>query len=562
MAIAADRSPTIPHQAGLFVSRRTITLLAVAAASALLLAGCAPAAGHATSTPAAGGTLTYATGFGEPDCLDPHNGGNMPQALVGTNFLESLFSQDADGTIVPWLATAGTPSADGLTWDITLRDDVSFTDGTPFDAAAVKANIEQIQDPATASSTGILALGKVASVEVVDPTTARFHLTEPDSALLESLAQTWLAMESPAGLARGLEANCEAPIGTGPFIVDSWTKQDSITLVRNENYNSAPAGAAHDGPAYLDTIVWRFIPDSATRFAALQSGEVDVIDEMQPDNVVAAKTSDQFDVLTGALPGASIRLELNSGFAPFDDERVRKAFVHSADVNPGIESLFFGTADRSYSVLSSSTPYGASFPDDFTIDTDLANQLLDEAGWTGRDSEGYRTKDGQRLVVDFPISTNQSIPAEQSLFEQIQATTKDVGFDVELHPLDLSSWYSALGSWDFGVTSAIYTKNSPDVLRILYHSSNIVPAPSGYHANNAHVSIPELDSLLTQAGETSDDAQRASLYEQAQKILSDGAYVLPLYDHLQKIGYSTKVQGLSLLPTLQIPYFGDVWVQQ
>jgi peptide/nickel transport system substrate-binding protein len=546
------------------VSRRTtISLLAVAAASALLLAGCAPTSTPAaTSAPVSGGTLTYATGFGEPDCLDPHNGGNMPQALVGTNFLESLFSQDADGKIVPWLATAGTPSADGLTWDITLRDDVQFTDGTPFDAAAVKANIEQIQDPATASSTGILALGKVQSVEVVDPTTVRFHLSEPDSALLESLAQTWLAMESPAGLARGLEANCEAPIGTGPFIVDSWTKQDSITLVRNENYNSAPTGAAHDGPAYLDKIVWRFIPDSATRFAALQSGQVDVIDEMQPDNVVAASTSDQFDVLTGALPGASIRLELNSGYAPFDDERVRKAFVHSADVNPGIESLFFGTAERSYSVLSSSTPYGASFPDDFAIDTDLANQLLDEAGWTGRDSEGYRTKEGQRLVVDFPVSTNQSIPAEQSLFEQIQATTKEVGFDVELHPLDLSSWYAALGSWDFGVTSAIYTKNSPDVLRILYHSSNITPAPSGYHANNAHVSIPELDSLLTQAGETTDDAQRASLYEQAQKILADGAYVLPLYDHLQKIGYSTKVQGLSLLPTLQIPYLGDAWVQQ
>lgn len=540
-----------------------LVALAVTAASALALAGCtAETPADTPSTPVAGGTLTYATGFGEPTCLDPHVGGNMPQALVGTNVLESLFSQDETGAIVPWLATGATVSDDGLTVDVALREGVSFSDGTPFDADAVVANIEHMQDPDTASSTAILALGKVASVSAVDPLTARFSLSEPDSALQESLAQTWLAMESPAGLARGMEANCAGPIGTGPFVFSEWVKQDHVLLTRNDAYDSAPAGATHEGPAYLDEIVWRFIPDPATRFAALQSGEVDVIDEMQPDNVVAATADGSgLDVLTGALPGASIRLELNSGYAPFDDERVRKAFIHAADVNPGIESLFFGTVDRSYSVLSSSTPYGASFEGEYAVDADLANQLLDEAGWTERDAEGYRVKDGQRLTVDFPISTNQSIPAEVSLFEQIQATTKAVGFDVELHPMDLSSWYAALGSWDFGVTSAIYTKNSPDVLRILYHSDNIQPAPSGYHPNHSHVSIPELDAALTAAGETSDPAEREKLYAEAQRILAEGAYVLPLYDHLSKIGYRDSVQGLSLLPTLQIPYFGDTWVQ-
>lgn len=547
--------------------RRPAALLALTAASALVLAGCSTAEPAETpSTPVAGGTLTYATGFGEPTCLDPHVGGNMPQALVGTNVLESLFSQNEEGEVVPWLATGATVSDDGLTVDVTLRDHVMFTDGTPFDAEAVVANVEHMKDPETASSTAILALGKVAEVTAVDATTARFTLSEPDSALQESLAQTWLAMESPAGLARGMDENCAGPIGTGPFVFTEWVQQDHVTLTRNEDWNSAPEGAAHEGPAYLDEIVWRFIPDPATRFAALQSGEVDVIDEMQPDNVVAvqeaAATGGDFDVLVGALPGASIRLELNSGYAPFDDERVRKAFIHAADVNPGIESLFFGTVDRSYSVLSSSTPFGASFESEYTIDSDLANELLDEAGWTSRDAEGYRVKDGKRLTVDFPISTNQSIPAEVSLFEQIQATTKAVGFDVQLHPLDLSSWYGALAEWDFGVTSAIYTKNSPDVLRILYHSDNIQPAPSGYHPNHSHVSIPELDAALTEAGQTSDPAERAALYEEAQRILAEGAYVLPLYDHLSKIGYSTDVQGLSLLPTLQIAYFGDTWVQE
>src|SRR5690606_22094250 len=132
------------------------------------------------------------------------------------------------------------------------------------------------------------------------------------------------------------------------------------------------------------------------------------------------------------------------GKAPFDDVRVREAFIRAADVNAGIESLFFGTATRSYSALSSVESLGVSAEENFGIDLDEANALLDEAGWTERDGDGYRVKDGERLSLTFPVSTNQSIPAEQSLFEQIQAKVKEVGFEVTLQPMDLSSWYGAL----------------------------------------------------------------------------------------------------------------------
>ena len=182
---------------------RSLPLLALVSAGALLLAGCAPG-GDASDdgTPEAGGTLTYATGDAEPTCLDPHVGGNYQQALVSTQYLESLVSKDSDGAIVPWLADSWEESSDGLSWTFTLRDDVSFTDGTPFDAAAVAANVAHLQDPETLSSTGYLALQKVTGVEAVDARTARFDLSEPDSALLESLTQPWLAMESPEALQR------------------------------------------------------------------------------------------------------------------------------------------------------------------------------------------------------------------------------------------------------------------------------------------------------------------------------------------------------------------------
>jgi peptide/nickel transport system substrate-binding protein len=544
--------------------RTTIASTATIGLLALVLTGCSPQAAPSSenSSPVAGGTLTYASGDAEPTCLDPHVGGNYPQALVGTQYLESLVSKDAKGEIIPWLAEKWKVSDDGLTWDFTLRDGVKFTDGTALDATAIQANINHVQDPKTGSSTGYLALAKVADTKVVSDNDIQLILSTPDSSLLDSLSQPWVAIESAKALQRTQEENCATPVGTGPFVVTQWKKQDSITLTRNKNYTSPPADADHTGPAYLDTIVWRFIPDSASRYAALQAGEVDVIDNAQPDTIVAAKKTTQLKELNAPRPGASNRIELNSGQPPFDDERVREAFIRAADVNPGIDSLFFGTAKRSYSALSSIEKLGYSEPDLFKVDPAKANDLLDAAGWTTKDADGFRTKEGTRLTVQFPVSTNQSIPAEQSLFEQIQATTKKVGFDVQLKQMDLSSWYGALGQNQYDAVSAPYTKVGPDVLRTLFHSAGITPAPSGYFANHAQVNIPKLDELLTKASQVSDADERADLYEQAQKIVLEGYYILPLYDQQNHYLLRSSVVGLRALPSVSTPTFYDAWLSK
>lgn len=536
---------------------RARSAAALAAVTALALAACSGGSGSDdAATPQDGGTLVYATGDAEPTCLDPHVGGNYPQALLSTQYLEPLVGRDADGTVLPWLAREWSVSDDGLTWDFTLVDDVTFTDGTPFDAAAVKANVEHLQDPDTGSSTGYLAVQKVESVEAVDATHARFHLTEPDAALLESLSQQWTAMQSPAGIARGMEANCAAPVGTGPFVVEEWVPQQQVTLVRNDDYAGHDPQAEHDGAAHLEQLVWRFIPDAATRYAALRSGEVQVVDNPQPDAIAQADAGGDITHVDAPRPGSSNRIELNSAQPPFDDERVREAFVRAADPEPGIETLFAGTATRSYSPLSSVEPTAYEEPELFTTDVDRAEQLLDEAGWTGRDDAGYRTRDGQRLTVRFPVSTNQSVAAEQSLFEQIQANAKAVGFEVVLTPTDLSAWYAALGANEYEAVSAPYTKVGPDVLRILYHSDGTVPAPSGYFANHAQVTDPALDDLLDRAAATTDEAERADLYEQAQRIVLEGYYILPLYD--QQNHFLTRgVTGVRTLDTVSTPTFLD-----
>jgi peptide/nickel transport system substrate-binding protein len=554
---SAGGSSIVPRRLHLAVLRA----FAVVPLAALGLAGCAAAAPQ-NEGPVSGGTLVYATGDAEPTCLDPHVGGNYPQALLATQFLESLVSKDDAGEIIPWLATAWSESEDGLSWEITLRDDVQFTDGTPLTWEAVAANIAHLQDPETASSTGYLALAKVTRVEEVDEHIARIELSEPDSALLESLSQPWLAIQSPTALERSMDENCESPVGTGPFIVDEWQHQQSVTLVRNDDYSSPPADAAHAGPAYLERIEWRFLPDAASRYAALQSATVDVIDNAQPDAIVAADADEAIDHVDAPRPGASNRIELNSDRAPFDDIRVREAFIRAADVDAAVESLFFGTAGRSHSALSSVEPLALSDAAPFTYDPKRAEELLDEAGWTETDGDGYRVKDGQRLELQFPVSTNQSIPAEQSLFEQLQATAKEVGFRVVLEPMDLSSWYAALGANEYDLVSAPYTKVGPDVLRILFHSDGTVPAPSGYFANHAQIKDPELDELLTRASQVSDPQERADLYDQAQRRVLEGYYILPLYDQQNHYLLRADVAGFRAMPTVSTPTLYDTWLDR
>lgn len=542
-----------------------LKILATAAIGGLALAGCGDSGstqGEASGEPQSGGTLIYASGDAEPDCLDPHYGGNYPQGLISTQYLETLFTKNEDGETVPWLAESSEVSEDGLTHTITLTDGITFHDGTPLTSEAIKANVEHLQDPDTASSTGYLAVQKVQEVEIVDDLTADLHLSAPDNALEESLSMHWTAIQSPAALAREVQENCESPVGTGPFTVDSWDREQQINLVRNEDYVLPVEDSERENDlAYLDGITWRLIPEAATRYAALQSGEVHVIDNAQPDTIQSADNAN-IGHLDSPRPGASNRIELNSSQAPFDDPLVREAFIRAVDVDGGIQALFFDTAPRSHSLLSSVEPLGYSDDSLFYRDVDEANDLLDEAGWTERDEDNVRMKDGERLELIMPVSTNQSVPAEQSLFEQFQAQAGEVGFDMQINLLDLSSWYAALGEHNYNLVSAPYTKVGPSVLRILYHSSSIEPAPSGYFANNAQVDIPELDEILVQAEETTDDAERADLYEQAQQMVLEDFYVLPLYDQQNHFLYTADVQGMGEASAIAAPEYYNVWLNQ
>ncbi|WP_213875841.1 ABC transporter substrate-binding protein [Pseudomonas sp. dw_358] len=535
-----------------------------AAGCTLLLAACDHGASTATrsTTPVSGGTLIYATDR-EPTCLDPHVGGDMPQVFVAQQFLDSLVSMDAQGHIGPWLAKSWEISPDGLTYTFHLREDVHFTDGTPFDATAVKANLDHMANPKTQSSTAGGYIRQYVGTDVVDAHTALVHLSTPYAAFLEVLAQGFLGIESPAALARSRDVNCVSPVGSGPFKVVRWDRQNQVELVRNPGYNSAPPTARHQGPAYLDRILWKFIQEPSVRFASLQAGEVDVIEALPPESHEAARHNPDLSLIVAQRPGNPTNGTFNIRRAPFNDVRVREAFVRGADVDGALKSVYFGEFPRAGGPLSVATPfYSPDFEHAQDYDPARANTLLDEAGWTARDSDGYRTKDGKRLQVHALITAGTP-PSELTLWEQVQATTRQVGFELVMDQMSQVQATQRQADWDYDIRVGYWNTNTADVLRIIFGSAFVQPAgPGGYHQNAAGFSDPAFDHLLQQALSTQDPEQRRALYRRAQATASSQYLQLTTYPQSTRLGIYKTTHGVRLEPSLTVTYLYDAWVNK
>lgn len=528
----------------------------------LLAGGISQASAEDATTPVKGGTLIYATDR-EPTCLDPHVDGDMPQVFIAQQYTDSLVSQDKQGRIGPWLAKSWTISPDGKTYTFQLRDDVTFTNGEKFNSAALKANLDHIKNPATQSSTAGGYIQQYVSTETPDEFTAVVHLSKPYAAFLEVLAQGFLGIQAPAALARDRNVNCESPIGSGPFKVVKWDRQSEIVLERNPDYNWAPPTADHQGPAYLDQVIWKFIPEPSVRYASLASGDVDVIESVPPESEAEAEQNPDLKLIVTDRPGNPTNGSLNITRAPFDDIRVREAFIRSADIGAALDSVFFGRYRRAPGPLSSVTPFAtADFQSLYDYDPDRAAKLLDEAGWTERDSAGIRSKDGKPLTIHIPIGDFQG-PADRSLWEQIQATAGQAGFDVQLENVGFSDWLDRDSRWDYDVIGAYWNTNTADVLRIVLSSEFIGAAGSGgYHQNASGFKDAEFDSTVAKALETQDEVKRRELYHQAQKIVASNFLQVLTYPQSTRLGVYKTTQGVRLEPSLSVTTLYDAWVSK
>ncbi len=212
------------------------------------------------AAPVVGGTLVIGLDS-QPLTLDPHASTAAVSYLIASlNVTESLVYQQADGKFVPWLATGYTMSPDGKSFTFSLRKDVSFSDGAPFNAEAVKWNFDRIVNPNFKAGGSANALVGYTGTTVVDDSTVRVTFKEPYAPFLAYAAVGVLAMLSPKTTpTQGADVN-KRPIGSGAFTVAEYVSQDHITLTRNPGYARRAPWSAHQGPPYLERIIWRTIP--------------------------------------------------------------------------------------------------------------------------------------------------------------------------------------------------------------------------------------------------------------------------------------------------------------
>jgi peptide/nickel transport system substrate-binding protein len=546
--------------------RKTGTAIAAVASLSLVLAACDSSSGGAsgaTGNPVTGGTLTYAINT-DADCLDPHQSPADVAGFFARPIVDSLVSLDAAGKIYPWLATSWTTSPDGKAYTFSLRTDVTFSDGEPFDAAAVKANFDHVVNPKTQSKLAAGTIATYAGAKVIDPHTVEIDLSQPSSAFLPAVATAYLGIEAPNTLTQDPKALCSKIVGTGPFVsADGYVPQKGIEYSRRPDYKWAPSNLKHQGPAYLDGINIQVITENASRLGALTSGQVDAIASVPPVNVAQLKANPDFSVQTAQAPGGNYSYYPNTQTGPFTDIRVRQAFRTGIDWDTIVNKLYFGVFQPAKGPIAPSTvDYDKSVEPSYSFDPAKANQLLDQAGWTGRDAQGYRTRDGVRLTLVHPFLQAYVREQRDVLADQIQAAAKQLGIDVQNQNADYGTYLKTLGAgtgYDLGDFS--WQRASPDALRTLFGSKNIVTPQTGFGTNQARYRNPAVDKDLDDALTTADPQQQADLYAKAQQQITADAVVFPAYVFNYVLGAAKKVQGLDFEPQA-FPTFYDTWLAQ
>lgn len=519
------------------LKRQSVVLLAILVAAGMVLAACAgaapaaqPAAGEAAAAesapegaaPAAGGTLTVGLGS-EPETLDPGDAVYVQEQFVLINLFDSLLAMAPDASLHPGLAASWEVNDDYTEFTFKLREDVTFHDGTPLKADAVKASFDHIMSDAVLESGGktLLTDHKYTGTDVVDDYTAVVKFGAPYPTFLRDAARQWLSISSPAALEKYGADYGRNPVGTGPFKFVKWDAQSQVVLERNPDYNWGPEFAAHQGPALLDEVVFRFLPEAATRMTAFETGEIMVASEPPALDAIAAEEAGKGTLATFAQPGIPAIMMINTDKAPTDDINVRKAMILALNDEEFVQTAFQKLGIPSYSVLSPTTwSYDEQAAGLYRYNPEEAARLLDEAGWKDSDGDGIRDKDGQKLTIDYITS-----PIWEEAFNELLAgyLTK-AGFDVQMRAMDDAGIGSEAAAGNYNMLYMYWTRADPSPLRILFHSDNIDGGSAYTRLKNA-----DLDAALADGDTQTDEAKRKEDYVTAQRIIMENAAVLPLF---------------------------------
>ncbi|GAA3411086.1 ABC transporter substrate-binding protein [Paenibacillus hodogayensis] len=507
--------------------------------------------------PQQGGELTFALA-GSPRSMDPHGDGSALGGRVQRAMFDSLVIL-VNNEVKPWLATEWSVSPDGKSYTFKLRKDVKFHDGTPFTAQSVKENFDRIYDPNTKAGVGREAIGPYASSEVLDEHTLKVNLKDPYSPFLTGISQFLIGNVSPQALEKiGAELGKVPPAGTGPFKFVKWTENTEIALVKNPDYKWAPEGISNKGPAYLDKLTFKIVPEEASRIGSVMSGEVLAGETVPPQNVVSLQNDSKLQIIQTQTGGLPFTLFINQKREPWNELKARQALQLAIDVDSIVKTLYLGTYERAWSPLSPSTlGYSKSLENTVKPDVKKANELLDELGWV-RGADGIRAKDGKKLSILY-VESSPNREKRNDIAAIIQQQLKQIGVSVEVEITKDAYTTVITKGKPYDIFGNSTVSPDPDRLRFFYHSQ--VQNVPGDQRNIPGLADPEIDKLIDKGSIESDKAKREQIYKELQQAIINKAVIIPIYVFPYTVAASKSVHGL-VFDSPGYPFFNDVYISK
>ncbi|MFF2753191.1 glutathione ABC transporter substrate-binding protein [Psychrobacillus sp. NPDC058041] len=451
--------------------------------------------------------------------LDPHFITDIPSAnVVHGKVYETLLAFDKDRNFVPLLATEWN-QVDDLTWDFTLREGVKFHDGTPFNAEAVKATFDRLLDPATGSPQKD-KLGMIKEVIVKDDTHVTLKLSTPYAPLLSILASNEGSILSPKMIKETPDQLATHPVGTGPFVFDSWKSGQEITLNKNNDYWGEKVK--------VDSVVFKVVPEDATRLAMIESGEAHISDQVPVTEIDRIENSDKMNLFR--TDGLAVEyVGFNTTKAPFDNVKVRQAVSYAIEREAIISGVYNNVGTLANVAMS---PQVFGYSKDvkaYPYDVNKAKSLLKEAGYDKGIKVTLLTSDRKERI---------------NMAEVIQSQLKGIGVDVEIQVMEYGSYIQQIengdhqmliGGWGNATGDGDYNQYN------LFHSASI-----GAPGNHFYYQNPVVDKLIEQGRVETDPSKRQEIYKQAMQIEMDDAVYVPIrnYEHLAV--YNNNVENFRL----------------
>ncbi|MFB9151411.1 ABC transporter substrate-binding protein [Roseovarius ramblicola] len=471
----------------------------------------------------------------EPKSLDPAAVTAVNDFRILVNLYEGL-TRYKDGTLQPEpaLATDWEISGDGTVYTFNLREGVTFHDGTPFDAEAVKFNFDRMLDENHPyHDTGPFPLsfffGAVEKTEAVDDMTVRFTLNAPYAPFLSNLAYPTGLIVSPEAVKADGENFGRNPVGTGPFKFVEWQSNARVVVDRYEGYWGENAGT--------QAVVFRPITDANTRVAEMLAGGIDMMVEVPPTSMGQFEGA-EYTVHEQAGPHVWF-LILNAKEGPFADMKVRQAANYAINKEAIVNDVLEGTA----TVAAGPTPPAFAWAyneelDPYPYDPEKARQLISEAGAEGAELTFYVTEGGSGMLDPVPMGT------------AIQADLEAVGFDVTIETYE---WNTFLGEVNPGLegkadmAEMAWMTNDPDTLPYLALRSEAWPDKGGF--NSGYYANETVDNLLEKARTATDQEERAKLYREMQEIVQKEAPWVFIANWKQNAVTSDRVANFRLQPS-------------